>query len=353
MKSSFFGLAFLLIAFAVSGHAATNPPPFYEVHVLDIFDQFYARSGMLRNERGDVAALVGTNEDYAVDHLLIFGNGQTNIVPLPPLNYTSHSLMGFNVEGDAVIAADYTGLLFRSGEIINLSNLVDATYFTRVAINDHGMLVGGAQPAGGGPAFAFSYYRGRQKTFPHLVSNSHALGGAVNNHGRIVGGAQFWSGALGVFNLYHAVVFRKPRPHDLGVLGEGLLSIATGLNERGDIIGFSTTATNDATQQAFHYRAGRMKKLSPLPGGFRSEAIAINNHRQIIGLSWSGDPEEPTSRAVIYIHGVVYDLSTCISAQNILAIVKVYSIDEHGVILAQTSEGEVVLLTPAKRPSEF
>jgi probable HAF family extracellular repeat protein len=69
---------------------------------------------------------------------------------------------------------------------------------------------------------------------------------------------------------------------DLGSLG-GTSSEAAGVNNLGDVVGASTTAT--AVSHAFLYRNGLMFDLGTLPGGSASYATAINDRGEIVGFS--------------------------------------------------------------------
>src|SRR5512136_1894084 len=61
---------------------------------------------------------------------------------------------------------------------------------------------------------------------------------------------------------------------DLGVLPGGTLSRAFGLNDNGQVVGFSSTATGD---RAFLWQNGVMTDLGTLAGGGSSTAFGIND----------------------------------------------------------------------------
>jgi probable HAF family extracellular repeat protein len=67
---------------------------------------------------------------------------------------------------------------------------------------------------------------------------------------------------------------------DVGTLG-GVYSLANGLNSRGQVVGFSTTA-GDETNHAFLWDQGVMQDLGTL-GGTQSAANAINEKTEIVG----------------------------------------------------------------------
>ena len=71
---------------------------------------------------------------------------------------------------------------------------------------------------------------------------------------------------------------------DLGTLPGGGFSRASGINDRGQVVGVSTTATTEP--HAALWANGTITDLGTLPGGLLSIASRINNRGQVVG--WSG-----------------------------------------------------------------
>jgi probable HAF family extracellular repeat protein len=155
-------------------------------------------------------------------------------------------------------------------------------------INRYGDVVGSI--ASGGATHAFAYTGG---VFADLgtLGGLNSFANAINDHGMVVGGASTLSGDS------HAFVFSGGSLHDLGTLG-GSNSVAWDINNHGTIVGSTDPgfAPDAYYQQAFRYAGGSMTPLGTLPGGAGSDAFAINKHGLIGGSSFEGEitvPEYP------------------------------------------------------------
>ena len=96
---------------------------------------------------------------------------------------------------------------------------------------------------------------------------------------------------------------------DLGTLG-GTSSGATGINNRGDIVGFSRIATGE--RHAFLFRGGVMIGLGTLGGAF-SFGRAINDRGDVVGdadTTVIGNDGFPIFQAFLYDRGGIHDLGT-------------------------------------------
>jgi probable HAF family extracellular repeat protein len=97
-----------------------------------------------------------------------------------------------------------------------------------------------------------------------------------------------------------------PRPvtvTDLGSFG-GSVTVATAVNERGQVVGYSQNA--DGENRAFLWQNGRLTDLGTL-GGPRSHAVAINARGHVVGTSDTADGEE---HGFIWRNGRMTDLGT-------------------------------------------
>ncbi|MEW6602264.1 MAG: hypothetical protein AB1499_14930 [Nitrospirota bacterium] len=109
---------------------------------------------------------------------------------------------------------------------------------------------------------------------------------------------------------------------DLGTLG-GTLSEAYGINDKGQIVGYSETSSGSL--HAFLYEKGEMKDLGTL-GGLDSYGRAINNSGMIVGYS---DTPSGESHAFLYDNAVMNDLGTLFGIKESRA----FSINNSGQIV--------------------
>ena len=167
---------------------------------------------------------------------------------------------------------------------------------------------------------AFHWYRGkmsdlgcgqRTRTQCHNIS-SRAY--ALNEHGQSVG---WWAiGTEATTTRRQATLWHKGTTRFLGTLPGRGSSEATGINERGEIIGTSyvlgkhDTFVEQRHEQAFIWKNGTMRALL-LPSDDTSWVHAINDRSQAIGTSCAESLEHPAffvCRGFLWDNGTMRDL---------------------------------------------
>lgn len=133
------------------------------------------------------------------------------------------------------------------------------------------------------------------------LGNSFAQGNRLNNRGDVVGYA--FVGKEGTNT--HAFLYSEGTMKDLGTLG-GFHSFAWSINDRTEVVGESEVAGQKF--HAFLWRNGAMEDLGTIPGRDESLATDINNRGQIVG--YASIRLGGQNRAFLWENGVMTDIGT-------------------------------------------
>jgi probable HAF family extracellular repeat protein len=146
-------------------------------------------------------------------------------------------------------------------------------------VNVFGQVVGYSLTTAGA-THAFLWQSGKMRDLGTLGgSDSFAMG--INARGQVVGFSNLAGGPS------HAFLWQEGAMRDLGTLG-GVESQARGVNNWGQVVGVAGTPQVGVTH-AFLWQAGAaMRDLGTLPGDSFSDANAINDRGQVVGESSSG-----------------------------------------------------------------
>jgi probable HAF family extracellular repeat protein len=225
------------------------------------------------NGRGQVAGFTGDMTEYAVRAALWHDGKSRRLGTLPGRPWSRASAI--NERGD-VVGTSYAlsedlwwlrlrAFVWRDGKLTDLGTLPGDRESEATGVNDRGRVIGISytkrDPAG-------EVWRG----FVWQSGTMRALDfrpAAINASGQIVG-----SRLVGPVEV-HGVLWQNGRTTDLGPLWE---HTQIGLNARGQVFG-----TN--RQGAFVWQNGKRTQLGALPGGRWSEATAINDRGQVVGWS--------------------------------------------------------------------
>jgi probable HAF family extracellular repeat protein/predicted outer membrane repeat protein len=186
---------------------------------------------------------------------------------------------GINDAGQVVgcrwsIGGERAFLWDRTTGMMNLGTLGGSWSVAR-AINDAGQVIGWSRTAGG-ENHAFLWDKtGGMIDLGTLPGRSHSGPGGINNASQVVG-------ASGT-----AFLWQDGKMIDLGVLGDSP-SAALGINNRGQVVGYSYLDRLSGTYHAFLWDSiNGMRDLGILPNSYCncSSAYGINDRGQIVGIS--------------------------------------------------------------------
>jgi len=115
---------------------------------------------------------------------------------------------------------------------------------------------------------------------------------------------------------------------DLGTLGSGDASWALGINDLGEVVGYSRVSPG-SPPHAFLYRSGTMVDLGTI-AGIESAASAINDRGEVVGVSEAiGPGGDLTDTAFLYSNGEMTDLGAAFG----FAISQANDINDRGEIV--------------------
>jgi probable HAF family extracellular repeat protein len=307
-----------------AGPAVAGPPAATEIDIrLPGFNQSV---GIDINDRGQVLASATVHADSTIGRpqgYIWYRGVRTLLEPLP--GGDSSLPRDINARGKAAgfcanAEVSARPCLWRRGRAVDLGTLDERGSGTALAINDRGEVVGDNQTyIDGGNTRAFIWRRG---VLTDLGGRGSRSAEGINNRSEVIG---TFYGVEIEDSIHRGFVWKRGRLTDLGTLGGGATFVRD-INDRGQIVGTSTTATGE--QRAFLWRAGRMVNLGTLPGGSGSGATSVNERGQVVG--WSTTAGGAT-RPVLWHRGRIADLGILTAGER--AGGSAEKISETGVIV--------------------
>jgi uncharacterized membrane protein len=151
-----------------------------------------------------------------------------------------------------------------------------------VAINDSGAIAGSFTPAGEFQQRPYFFSASGELTIlPTLQSGLGAGVSAMNNAGMIVGGAERAAG--GTFGgPTSSVYWTDGQIHEIGGLG-GDLSLATGVNGHGVVAGYANAGVQEAVRAYRWTEGGGFEVLGSFIDNMPTLANDINDHGIVVG----------------------------------------------------------------------
>jgi len=225
----------------------------------------------------------------------------------------------------------YYPFFYSAGVMTDLGSLPGGDGGQVGFINDAGQMAGVACTTtnplvclGQGVFHAILYSNG-------VLTDLGTLGGVssrsrgLNNAGQVTG----ISTVSPLSSASHAFLYSDGVMTDLGTLGgtnSEVRPLATVINDAGQIAGFSQLPGNVA-QHAFLYSGGLMTDVGTL-GGTISQSTGINNNGQVTGYSRI-TPTSTATHAFLYSGGVLADLNNLIPANTGWTLQQANAINDH------------------------
>jgi probable HAF family extracellular repeat protein len=292
------------------------------------------------NNRGQVVGIASTSGNAAED---AFRWQDGTMTDLGNLGGGLALPYGINDRGQVVGYSYTTGFetrafLWQHGAMTDLGTL-GGTFSEASGINNRGQVVGDASTSGDSADHAFLWQDGTMADLGTL-GGTYSAAQAINNRGQVVG----YASTAGDTEA-HAFLWQNGTMTDLGTLGGSPASSASGINDRGQVVGQSYP-------HAFLWQHGTMTDLGTL-GGTASVAIAINASGTVLGdADTTGDT---AADPFIYSKGTMTDLYSLLPPS--ITNLTVTGINDRGQIVGYGDDFQneyfgALLLTPSGDHSE-
>ncbi len=246
--------------------------------------------------------------------------------------------------------------LWRDGHIMALPTL-GGNNGQASAINNHGQIVGisettvqdtGCSPSKPGKIISPAFWeKGEVRPLPTVAGDPDGFVQGMNNQGQAVGSSGTCSNIA-----THAVLWENDTAFELPNLGH-LGNDAYAINDHGQAVGYVSTTDGSTIVASLWPNGvhGAVTNLGILPGDGAAFATGINNRGQVVGSTFNS---AGWAHGFIWQDNVMTDLNTLIPRHSNLFIIAASNINERGqisgmaTVMSGPDEGKIhaILLTP-------
>ncbi|HYE13991.1 MAG TPA: hypothetical protein VD968_06080 [Pyrinomonadaceae bacterium] len=334
----------LVLALACAGASAQQS---YGIVDLGTLPGGTSSFGMGVNNTGQA---VGYSGIPAGQHAFTYGGGSMSdfLSAFHAVNGGSSQGFGINDSGQStgLIRLSANSFLprgfFHSGGAVTVLGVLPGGLSSQGnAVNSTGQVAGLSGSSGGNRAFLWSGGVMTDLGVLGLATFNNSEATSVNDAGQVVGVSSTATGAN------HAFLWSGGSMQDLGVLpGGGTISSAADINNAGQVVGFSNVpGALIQVAHAFLWQGGVMQDLGTL-GGPTSQARSVNDSGTIVGVSTIASNQ---TRPFVYSNGVMTDLTTLLPAGHCFTNIDVRAIGNDGTIVGSAQlngQFRAVMLVP-------
>lgn len=370
------GLLFVGLMACLAIGVSTAQAQTYNVKNMEILAGMKACEPAAMNNVGQVAGTATAGEHHAA--FLYYYNGKEDEME----DVGGLGSRGFAINPAGITAGDFylyksLGLishaaLFNDGKVVDLGVLKGQVYSRANGMNAMQQVVGYSGPKrDSAESRAFIWTSKTGMIDIGTLGGAYAQAFAINDAGFVTGTSQVngWvrdesTHAFVYQPLSETEQYTEPM-RDLGTLG-GTASYGTAINMSNHVVGHSTLKTLDGRVHAFFHGGEKMVDLGALEkdGFVSSEALAINNADQVVGVSYSpaSGTKQVTQAAFIWTQkgpgsGEMINLNKLIAAApgaRTYWLLSATAINDSGQIAASAWDYAnntvvAVLLTPIKK----
>jgi probable HAF family extracellular repeat protein len=236
------------------------------------------------------------------------------------------------LDSTAPFPPEFDAVVWKDGQIIDLGTL-GGTFSYAADINDQGQVIGFAlngrsdayiprdnafsSECGAGPMptemRAFVWQEGRGMRSLGTLGGPESCARYINQRGQVAGFSftSYTPNAGTRIPAFEPFIWTNGRMTSLGSLG-GTQGYPNGLNNQGQVAGYSTLAGDEITH-AYFWDRGQMVDL--LPGSDFAIANALNDQGEVVGVAHN--PGKAQGFAFLWKGGVVTHLKRCSEARSI------------------------------------
>ena len=221
-----------------------------------------------------VPVQINTQTTQYYNHAYFYTDGQLHD---PSPLYQGNSSGGkINDHGDMLIGGALYNVNARHGDFI--PGLVSPTVIS--GINQNGDVSGNDRINFYDKPFIYHSSTGQLQYLPYPQGGGDFKTSGINNKGQVSG---FWNTPTQLQTAF----FDGTVTQDLGQQPNGINTQATGINDAGDICGYSDAVVNGQVgYQSFLYHNGQYTNLGTLPGEIDMFAHAISNNGDVVGNTY-------------------------------------------------------------------
>lgn len=276
---------------------------------------------------------VGSTTSYTRAFRTQIGEAMEDLGVLPGLGFSA--AYGVNDNGEVVGISSSTASLFgstaqpfmhRNSTMIDLDPFNFGVHAGAAGVNNAGWVVGTNSFVGTGSVESFKWRTGAPVNLPNFNGDTCRIsyGTGINQRGDAVG----YSNPVSNCGDSRAVVYPVSGGIvDLGTLG-GANAIAQGINYYGAVVGFSETVTGQ--NRATYWDNGTIRNLGTLGGA--SFATGVNDEGTVVGYFLDN---RNTQRACVWMGDTMYDLNTMLANGSGWRLLIATGINASGQIVGQ------------------